>query len=267
MGVPLLVADEVAGVLVMQRQTPNTFGESDVSLASSLTAPIILVIGRHSAPKRGGPNSFVGTSLVPGRAIGPAVVLPAPSATPTSETAALHALEFDLVVAAQRLGHAGATVVRAIENFRLVAVALREQVAVGARGDVLSALERTPYHGASGIKDLTALVGERHREVNDLWGFLVTDMQHRLSLCGAVLAVPVLGTFMALEAVARGAAAVVVADKVEPGACEVLAAAKLPVITNVAELVVSVRSGEILEVDADRGRVRVLDRSGAATPL
>lgn len=264
MGVPLLVADEVAGVLVMQRRTPNTFDESDVSLASSLTAPIILVIGRHSAPKLRGPNSFVGTSLVPGRAIGPAVVLPAPSATPASEAAALHALEFDLVVAAQRLGHAGPTVARAIENFGLVTVALREKVAAGAHGDVVSALHRAPYHGAPGIKDLTALLAERHREISDLWAFLVTDMQHHLWLCGAVLAVPVLGTFMALEAVARGAAAVVVANKAEPGACDVLAAAELPVITNVAELVISVRSGEILEVDADRGTVRVLDRSCAA---
>lgn len=86
-------------------------------------------------------------------------------------------------------------------------------------------------------------------------------MQHRLSLCGAVLVVPVLGTFMAIEAVARGAAAVVVADKAERTACDVLAAANVPVISNVAELLVTVRSGETLEVDADRGTVRVLDRS------
>src|SRR5262245_4335429 len=44
LGVPLLVGDDVAGVLVMQRREPNTFGEADVALASSLTAPLILVL-------------------------------------------------------------------------------------------------------------------------------------------------------------------------------------------------------------------------------
>jgi len=113
---------------------------------------------------------------------------------------------------------------------------------------------------ASAAKDLTLLVEERHREVADLWSFLVSDMQHRLSICGAVLVVQRLGTFMALEAVARGAGAVIVTGGVSPGARDVLEAAQVPAVTGVHELVTRVRCGELLEVEATSGIIRVLDR-------
>jgi signal transduction protein with GAF and PtsI domain len=260
LGVPLLVADEVAGVLVVQRRAPRTFSEADLALASSLTAPFVLVIGRDGARKVAGPNRFVGTSLVRGRAVGAAIVVPPPSATPVSEAAALHALKFDLVSASQRLGHSSHAVLRSLDNLGLVAIALHAHVADHDVDDVLAALERVPYHAASAAKDLTALVEERHREMADLWSFLVSDMQNRLSICGAVLVVQRLGTFMAIEAVARGAAAVVVIGGASPGARDVLEAAQVPVVTGVHELVSRVRCGELLEVEATSGIVRVLDQ-------
>ena len=106
LGVPLLVRGKIAGVLVLQRRSPGTFAETDVTLASSVTAPLIFVIEKHGATGDGAGQSFAGTSLVHGRAVGRSVLLPPVSAAPTSETAALHALEFDLVTATQRLGHA-----------------------------------------------------------------------------------------------------------------------------------------------------------------
>jgi len=257
LGVPLLVGDDLAGVLVLQRRRPHAFGDADVALAASLTAPFVLAIARDGTRLHG----VVGTPLVGGRAVGPAAVLPRVSATPTSEAAALHALEFDQVAAAQRLGHGGPAVGRALENLGLVAIALRERLSAGMTSeDVIAALERVPYRAIAGAKELRAIVDERHREVSDLWSFLVADMQHRLSLCGAVLVVPRMGTFVALEAVARGAVAVVIGEVAEPGARAVLEAAQVPAIAGVPELVAGARRGELLEVDADRGIVRAFER-------
>ncbi|MBL9016439.1 MAG: GAF domain-containing protein [Myxococcales bacterium] len=255
LGVPLLVRGEVAGVLVLQRRKPGMFTEGDVALASSVTAPLIFAIEKTAAARGGAVHrSFAGASVVRGRAVGRAVVLPPASPAPASEIAALHALEFDVVTAAQRLGHPQASVARALDNLALVAIALRDQVAAPS-GDVLARLQRAPYRSSSQDRDLTALVDERCREVTDLWSFLVVDMQHRLPICGAVLVVPCLGTFLALEAVARGAIAVVVAGTAEPGARDVLEAAMLPAVAGVPELVARVRSGDVLEVDGTRGAV------------
>jgi phosphotransferase system enzyme I (PtsP) len=259
LGVPLVVAGDVAGVLVFQRRAASAFTETDVSLASSLTAALMFVIERARSATANA-RWFTGTSLVGGRAFGPAVIVPPPSAKPVSEAAALHALEFDLVTASQRLGHAGPAVARALENLALVSISLREHVATG-RGTALTTLQRAPYHATSGTKDLGALIAERDREVGELWSFLVSDMQHRLSICGSVLVVQSLGTFVALEAVARGAAAVVVASTVEPAARQVLAAAQLPALAGLPALVASVRCGDRLELDANRGGVRILDRT------
>lgn len=247
LGVPLLIGDDVEGVLVMQRREPTSFSDADVSLATSLTAAFILVVEREGA--RG--TTCVGKPLVAGRASGPAAVVPATSGAPASEAAALHALEFDHVTASQRLGHAGPAVARALDNIALVATALRERLSAGSRGDVLAALERVPYRTTSG--DLAALVAERHREIHELWAFLVADMQHALSLCGAVLVVPHLGAFVALEAVARGAVAVI-AGAIDDGAREILEAAALPAV---AVPVASVRRDQRIDVDGTTGSVRV----------
>ena len=255
LGVPLLVRGEVAGVLVLQRRSPGAFVESDVALASSVTAPLLFVIEKHGATRSGAwHRSFAGTSLVRGRAIGRAVVLPPAREAPVSEIAALHALEFDVVTAAQRLGHAPPSVARALDNLALVAIALRDQVAAPG-GDVLARLQRVPYRSGSHARDLGELVDERRREVTDLWSFLVADMQHRLPICGAVLVVPALGAFLALEAVARGAVAVIIAGAAEPAARDVLEAAMLPAIAGVPGLATRVKTGEELEVDGARGTV------------
>jgi GAF domain-containing protein len=246
LGVPLVIATKLAGVLVLQRREHGAFTEADVSLASSLTGSIIFALERHREQHgdRGVPTLH-GTSLVAGCARGPAVVLPSPAEEPKSAAAALHALELDLVTAAQRLGEAGPVVARALDNLGAVAVALREVVASGRSTDTLVRLQRAPYHGSS-AKDLTALLAERNREVSELWSFLVVDMQHRLPICGAVLVVRSLGAFVALEAVARGAVAVIVTEGVEPAAREILQAARLPTIACAA---VAVGSGDLVEVD------------------
>lgn len=257
LGVPLIVRGQVFGVLVLQRRRPGAFGEADVALATSVTAPLIFVIETYSAARGSrGQSCFVGTPVVRGRAEARAVVLPAVSDEPISEAAALHALEFDLVTAAQRLGHARSPVRRALDNLALVAIALRDQL-VAPSESVLERLQRVPYRSvSSNTKELSELLEERRREVAELWAFLVVDMQHRLPICGSVLVVPTLGAFLALEAVARGATAVVIAMTAEPGAREVLEAAQVPAIAGIPDVLTSVQRGDILEVDAGRGTVR-----------
>lgn len=262
LGVPLLARDEVVGVLVVQRRTPGTFCEADVAIASSVVGPLVAVI-ENDEIQRGGRahRTFVGTPVAPGCVAGRAVVLPAPSEQPTSSAAALHALEFDLVTAAQRLGQARPAVRRALDNLALVAIALRDHV-VTPNGSALTQLQRVPYRSdAAQTKELGDLVEERSREMSELWSFLMVDMQHQLPICGSVLVVPVLGAFVALEAVARGAAAVASATTIAPAAREVLESAQLPAIGGVPELLTSLGRGDLVEIDGARGTLTVKNRA------
>jgi hypothetical protein len=146
-------------------------------------------------------------------------------------------------------------VTRALDNLALVAIALRDHVTAPS-GDVLARLLRASYRIASPTKDLSALVEERRREVSELWAFLVADMQYRLPICGGVLVVPTLSAFVALEAVARGAVAIVVTGAVSEGAREVVEVAQLPTIAGIPNLLASVQSGDLLEVDGACGTLR-----------
>lgn len=258
LGLPLLVADEVAGVLVLQRRAPDAFGDDALALASSLTAPLVLVLGRERARwGEVGPRCS-GHPLARGRTRGRVVVLPPPADKPISEAAALHALEFDVVAAGQRLGHAPPAVLRALDNLGLFAIALREYLSAGPpRGDVIAALERVPYHAAPGTKDLRAIADERRREVGALWAFLVADMQHHLSIGGSVLVVPQLGSLVALEAVARGATAVIAEAPAEGAARVILEAAQIPAIERVGGIA-ALACGALVEVDGARGTARVV---------
>lgn len=256
LGVPLLVADEVAGVLVLQRRAPGAFDDDALALASSLTAPLVLVLGRDQARSGEDGTRLVGHPLARGRAVGRVVVLPPPTDRPTSETTALHALELDIVAAGRRLGHASPAVLRALDNLGLFAIALREHLSAGpARGEVITALERVPYHAASSAKDLRPLVDERRREVGALWAFLVADTQHQLSFAGNVLVVPQLGSLIALEAVARGAAAVITGTSADGSARAILEAAQVPAVERVGDLA-ALANGHVAEVDGTGGTVR-----------
>jgi phosphotransferase system, enzyme I, PtsP len=263
LGVPLLHRDDVVGVLVLQRRRSSRFTPTDVTLASSLTAPFIFAIERDGVRRYPARSSFSGLAAAPGRSVGTAVVMPSPSeAASFSETAAMRTLELDLVTATQRLGHArGPQVARALANFGLLAIALRERARDDTpRDDAIEAMERAPYRASSGDKGLGVLLDERRTELVDLWAFLAADSQQRLALLGGVLVARRLGAFLALEAVARGAAAVVVGEPIGPDASEVLKAAGIPTISDVPELVACVQGGEILDVDAGRASVRIVER-------
>jgi phosphohistidine swiveling domain-containing protein len=73
-----------------------------------------------------------------------------------------------------------------------------------------------------------------------------------------VLVVPRVGAFLALEAVAHCALAVISADAIEDDAREILRAGNVPAISGVPALVDRLRGGELLDLDATRGRVRTV---------
>jgi signal transduction protein with GAF and PtsI domain len=270
LGMPLLQRSEVVGVLVMQRRRPHSFTATDVSLASSLTAPICFAIERHDGLRVAARKSFSGEPRTAGRAAGPAVLLPSTSsAIELSEPVALQALEHDLLIAMQRLGHAlSPRVVRALDNLGRLMVVLREHARQRApRELLLSALERVPYRTMSGDHDLTALLAKRRGELDDLWSFLSADASDHLDLQGRVLVARRLGTFLAIEAVARGAVGVVVEGAIDEDAIEILRAAELPALAGVQELAGYLRGGEQLEVEAARGSVRIVQGApGAQLP-
>lgn len=252
LGVPLLSGDDVVGVLVLQRTRPFRFTTSDVALTSSLTAAFIVAMQRRPAAAA----AFVGEPVGEGGAglaLGSAVVLPADTAT-LSWPAALQALELDLVTALRRLRYTRSPdIARALDNLTLVTHALREHA---GDPDVLAALERVPFRTASGASTLAALLEQRRGELRDLARLLTTDVQ----LARGVLVVPRLGAFLALQAVAREAAAVITADPIASDACEILRAANIPAIAGLPDLVGRLRGGELLEVDAARGHVRIVPR-------
>ncbi len=260
LGVPLLDHDEVVGALVLQRRQATRFTTHDVTLATSLTAPFIFVIQREAEHRYVARSTLFGTSLVGGRAVGAATVLVEPSTLPRiSEAVALQALELDLVTATQRLRHARSPqVARALENLRLVADVLRED---SSANDLRAALDRVPYRTMSGEKALSALLEERRKEMGDLLAFLALDVRDPIRLAGRVLVTPHVGMFLALEAIARGASAVVAGQVTGPGVREVLRAADVPTVIDVRELVASVRDDEILDIDASIGRVHIVEAS------
>ena len=66
------------------------------------------------------------------------------------------------------------------------------------------------------------------------------------------------GTFVALAAVARGAAAVIAAsDAVTPAAAAIARAAGLPIVTEVSGLFAWARPGDLVVVDGEAGIVLV----------
>jgi signal transduction protein with GAF and PtsI domain len=274
LGVPLLQRDEVVGVLVFQRRRPRSFTTSDVTLASSLTAPFSFAIERHGGHRVSTRSSFSGVPVAGGRAAGAALLLPSPNVTALSEPVALSALEQDLAIAMQRLGHAlSPRVACALDNLGRLIFALRAHDGRRvSREVVIAALERVPYRTPSGDKDLTAMLAKRRTEIDELWAFLAADATRHVELEESVLVTKRLGTFLAIESVARGAAAIVVEDEVDPDASEIVRAAELPTITGVANL--ALRGGEQLEVDVARGSVRIVQpatdntdtRPGRASP-
>jgi signal transduction protein with GAF and PtsI domain len=171
-------------------------------------------------------------------------------------------LRDDLGRTVRRLGEApGPTIGGALDRFALALcdARLRERLAAvvdqpaGLRA-VAREYARAPYRlgGAPGGTDDHAT--DYAAELEELCALLGDARALRP---GAVWIGDRLGTFAAVTAVARGAAALVASDQIAPAAIAIARAAKLPAVSDVAGLFGWVRPGDLLAVDGDLGVVLV----------
>lgn len=270
LGVPLLGAGRVVGVLVMQRRRSEAFAPSEIALATALGAPIVLAIEsarRRSAEQhRGRSARLAGVPLVGGTAMGRIAVVPTlvslPVDTALDPELAIERLAIDLDRAGRKLRDAGdPEIKRALDNLGLALLdqRFRERLSATSLRGVAKEYARVPYRVP--VKDgaIDAALEERAREIEDLCVLLHSASDNNgFFPPGGVWVGDRVGAFVALCAVARGAAALVSDSLVPEGPGVAIArAAGIPVLSQVDGLYAWVRPGDLCVVDADAGVLRV----------
>jgi len=270
-GVPLIGGGAAMGVLVLQR-AGAPFAKEEVTLAMALGAPVTLAVERRrqSAARSA---RLLGVAASGGLVLGRANVVP--TATALEEVAVdeierrLNRLRDELGRALKRLADApgdGAaseptaaatssdllfgtsdrrSVAATLDRFALALMdaRLRERLLSGdglrvVAKDYLRAAHRIDTGGANDIEDLCVLLGATLRP-------------------GAVWIADAIGPFVAVAAVARGAAALVACGAIDPIAIEIARAASMPMVGAVSGLFGWARPGDLLAVDGTEGLVLV----------
>jgi phosphotransferase system enzyme I (PtsP) len=290
LGVPLLGAGRVVGVLVMQRRYragdrhggTDAFTAAEIALATALGAPIVLAIEsarrRSAEHQRGRSAKLAGVPVVAGTAMGRVAVVPTLVGLPDpgpdmpfEPEVAIERLAIDLDRASKKLRNAAdAEVRRALDNLGLALMdqRFRDKLDAGTGTGLIGALRgvakeyaRVPYRVP--VKDgaIEPALAERAREIEDLCVLLyAAAMPKNTALVppGAVWVGEHVGAFLALCAVARGAAALVCDGVIDEGPGVAIArAAGIPVLSQVDGLYAWVRPGDLVVVDADAGILRV----------
>ena len=174
---------------------------------------------------------------------------------------AMNRLRDDLGRAMRRLGSVEVPAVgAALDRFALALCdqRLRERLAAAAAHpaglrSVAKDYARTPYRlGAA--SELTDQASEPAAEIEQLCVLLGDTRSLRP---GAVWIADRIGAFVAIAAVARGAAALVAGDAVSPAAIAIARAAGLPTVSDVPGLFGWARPDDLLAVDGDTGTVLV----------
>jgi len=265
-GIPLIGGGAAIGVLVMQRRK-KPFTTDEVTLATALGAPVTLAIERRRASAVRSAR-LTGTARGGGVVLGRAGVVPtatAVSTTPVDIDRALARLREDQGRAVRRLADAGdARIGGALDRFALALVdqRLRERIVEGAaqpsglRGvakDYARAAHRlgTASDSAHGEGDRVAEIEELCALIGALGGATSAIKP------GAVWLADRVGAFVVIAAVARGASALVASDAASDTAIAIAAAAKLPLVTEVAGIFGWTRPGDLLAVDGTSGTVLV----------
>jgi phosphotransferase system enzyme I (PtsP) len=284
LAVPLLGSGRVVGVLVMQRRRIETFSAAEIALATALGAPIVLAIEsarrRLADRQRGRSARLTGVPVSAGTAMGRVSVMPtlvglpdpgsAGGAAPFESAAAVERLGVDLERATRRLKAAAAAdpeIRRALDNFGLALMdqRFRDRLDAGTGGlvatlrGVAKEYARVPYRVPVRDGAIEPALEERSREIEDLCVLLYAAATRAPLLPpGGVWVGERLGAFVALCAVARGAAAIVCDGVVPEGPGLAIArAGGVPVLTQVDGLYAWVRPGDLVVVDADAGVLRV----------
>ncbi len=270
-GVPLIGGGAAMGVLVLQRRS-KPFTTDEVTLATALGAPVMLAIERHRASAlrsaRLSGQSQVG---IGGAVLGRVAVVPTATAFETvvhdpddpSFERAFTRLRDDLGRAMKKLATEPAIAARpigaALDRLALALcdARLREQlVAVAERPSALRAVAkayaRAPQRLATlGLDGMSA---EHAGELEELFALLGDSRALRP---GGVWIADRIGAFVALIAVARGAAALVASDALTPTAIAIARAARIPAVSDVSGLFGWVRPNDLVAVDGDSGHVLV----------
>ncbi len=269
-GVPLIGAGSVIGVLVLQRRT-RPFATDEVTLATALGAPVTLAIERRIASAVRTAR-LSGLPHVPGLVLGRAGVVPTTTALGVAtaatdaegRTAAMAAMEKslgrlrdDLSRAMKRLAEAPAPAVgAALDRFAMAMLdaRLRERLlasagqAEGLR-TVAKEYARAPYK--------LGTVSESAEYVADIEELCVLLSEPKSLRPGAIWIADRIHSFVAIAAVARGAAALVASDAVSPAAIAIARAAGIPVVSDVPGLFGWARPGDLLAVDGTDGTVLI----------
>jgi phosphotransferase system enzyme I (PtsP) len=264
-GVPLISGGATAGVLVLQRKR-KPFAVDEVTLATALGAPITLAIERRRASATRAAR-LVGAGHGGGIVLGRAGAIPTTTAiTWRSSDAgdierALGRLRDDMSRAIKKLADADAPLAgAALDRFALALVdqRLRERlIAAAAEPTGLRAVAKD-YARATYRLGTEADDADRVAEIEDLCVLVgVTADAHAMIRPGAIWIADRIGAFIAVAAVARGATALIASTTASPAAIEIAAAAKLPLVTEVAGLFGWVRPGDLLAVDGTSGIVLV----------
>jgi phosphotransferase system, enzyme I, PtsP len=265
-GVPLLAGGAAIGVLVLQRRR-KVFATDEVTLATALAAPVTLAIERRRATAIRS-SRLGGVGQVHGTVLGRAAVVPTATAfdlregdgAPAEDRAmdrAFARLRDDLGRVMKRLADAPEPAIGgALDRLALALcdARLREQLAsVADRPAALRAVAkeyaRAPYR--------LGLVGPAPEHAGELEELCALLGDPRGLRPGAIWIADRIGAFVALIAVARGAAALVASDAISPTAIAIARAARIPAISDVAGLFGWVRPNDLLAVDGEHGSVLV----------
>lgn len=262
-GVPLIGSGAVLGVLVLQR-TRGPFSDTEVTLATALGAPVTLAIERRRAQALRSAR-LGGRGRVAGVVLGRAGVIPTSTAigvAPADVERAAHRLRDDLGRAVKRLADAADPQVgAALDRFSLTLLdqRLRERLvaAEGVDGG-LRGVSKDYARAAHRLGTQDDRGDERASEIEELCALLGVAADVRSSAKpGAVWLADRIGAFVAIAAVARGAAALVASHAASPVAVAIAAAAQLPLVDGVAGLFGWARAGDLLAVDGTDGAVLV----------
>lgn len=261
-GVPLIGGGAAIGVLVLQR-AQRAFATDEVTLATALGAPVTLAIERRRASAvraaRLGGIGHVGGAVLGRAAVVPTVTaLDASSRTDDASSLerAFARLRDDLGRAMKRLAEpADPATGGALDRLALALcdARLRERLAAAGHGAGLRAIAkeyaRAPYRLGT-----VARTADHVAELEELCALLGDARALRP---GAVWIADRIHAFVAIVAVARGAAALVASDAISPCAIAIARAARLPVVSDVAGLFGWARPNDLLAIDGDHGAVLV----------
>jgi phosphotransferase system enzyme I (PtsP) len=257
-GIPLISGGDVIAVLVLQRRE-RAFTTDEVTLATALGAPVTLAIERRRAAAVRSAR-LQGLAQVGGAVLGRATVVATTTAlanAPIDLDRATTRLRDDLGKAMRRLGGVEVPAVgAALDRFALALCdqRLRERLLVAAQQptglrSVAKDYARAPYRLGTASE-----IADHPNEIEELC-VLLGDA--RLLRPGAIWIADRIGAFIAIAAVARGAAALVAGDAVSPAAIAIARAARLPTVSDVPGLFGWARPDDLLAVDGDAGTILV----------